>query len=189
MRRITLWLLTFILLGVAQAGAAQEIEALGGAVFSVDAGPGKPTLNFALGTIRYGISLTEPRQTGLFAGNTEVLFEAIGGAVVTGPGTVVAAGNILLRRNFGPSLWMVRPYAQLGGGGAYTDIAQDRTEVLLGSEFNFSAEAAVGVRILLNSHCSLLLEHNFLHFSNAGATSRNHGLNSIGAQAGLAFSF
>jgi len=189
MGRIALGLLGFIFLGLAQARGAGEIEVLGGAVFSIDAGPFKPTLNFAIATIRYGIILTEPRETGLFAGNTELLFEGIGGSIVTGPGSAVAAANILLRRNFGSSRWVVRPYAQIGGGGSYTDISDDRFEVLLGSRLNFSAEAAFGLSVPLGSNCSLRVEHNFVHYSNAGSTSRNHGLNSIGAQAGLAFSF
>ncbi len=166
-----------------------EFEMLGGPIFSLDSGPNKPAINFAIVSLRYGIMLTTPREGGWFAGNTEFLFEGYGGAIFTGPGNGVGALNLILRRNFLYSGATVVPYAQLGGGGVYTDVSRNKSEALLGSELNFSAEGALGLRFLLNARFSFLVEHNFVHYSNAGTTSRNHGVNSIGGQAGFALSY
>jgi hypothetical protein len=169
---------------------ATELEVLAGVICSVDSGkPSKPTVNFAQETLRFGIMLTDARRSGFFPGNTELLVEAFGGEIYTDAGTAVAAANFLLRRNFIIRDSIFVPYAQMGGGGAYSDLSRTQSQALLGSELNFSVSLGAGLRVLLSDRCSLLVEHDFEHFSNAGTTHRNHGLNSLGGQAGLAFSF
>lgn len=172
------------------AAGSREVEVLGGALFSIDAGKSsKPTVNFAQETLRFGIMLTDPRLSGWFPGNTELLIEGFGGEIFSDVGSVIAGANLFVRRNFILGASQLIPYAQIGGGGAYSDLARTESQGLLGSEFNFSLSMAIGLRVPLSRRCSLLLEHDAVHFSNAGTSHRNHGLNSLGGQAGLAFSF
>jgi hypothetical protein len=169
---------------------ASELEILGGVICSIDAGkPSKPTINFAQETVRFGLMLTAPRTIGWFPGNTELLLEAFGGEIYTDVGTAVLGANLVLRRNFLFRNSIFVPYAQAGGGGAWSDVARTEWQGILGSEWNFSLSFGLGVRVLLSDRCSLLLEHDAVHLSNAGSSDRNHGLNSLGGQIGLAYSF
>jgi hypothetical protein len=96
---------------------------------------------------------------------------------------------MLLRYNFiHPQAWVV-PYFQVGVGGAYNDIVHDDSQSLLGSEDEVLLQGGLGARFPLNKRLSLMLESDLMHLSNAGSTQRNHGLNCLGGQAGLAFSF
>ena len=122
-------------------------------------------------------------------GNAELLFEALASQVFAGPGRTIDGASVLFRFNFvHPQAWLV-PYCQLGVGGAYNDISHAESQALLGSEFQVLLQGDLGVRVLLNERTSLMLESGLLHLSNAGSTERNHGLNCLGAQAGLVFSF
>lgn len=167
-----------------------EIEVLAGAFFSVDAGqPSKPTINLASENFRFGIMLATPGESGLLAGNAELLFEGFAAEVFEGPGTVVGGVGVILRYNFVRPHAVIVPYCQIGGGGALNDISRTESQSLVGADFEFTLQGSLGLRVLLNERCSLQVESGLLHLSNGGMTDRNHGLNAPGGLAGISFSF
>jgi len=172
------------------SAGTSEFELSAGAFFSLDSGyTYRPTINFAAEKLRVGLMLYNPHGSGLLAGNTELLLEGFAGQVFAGPGTTIAGGSALLRYNFiHPRAWVV-PYFQVGVGGAYNDIVNDESQSLLGSEDQILLQAGLGARVPMNNRLSLMVESDLIHLSNGGSTQRNHGLNCLGGQAGLALSF
>jgi hypothetical protein len=172
------------------AKGATEVQVLGGAFFSIDSGlPTKPAINFALESLRFGIMLGDPGWSGFFRGNGELLVDVFGGQIFTGPGSGLAGALLMVRYNFIQEDSFAVPYCQFGGGGAYNDIASSESQSLVGSEIEFSLEAGLGVRFLLNERVSLTVEHDVLHLSNGGFARRNNGLNTLGGLLGIGVSF
>jgi hypothetical protein len=167
-----------------------EVQVLSGAFFSIDAGNStKPTTNFAFESVRCGIMLGGAGGAGFFRGNAEFLMEAVGGQVFAGPGSGFIGLDLMIRYNFVQPRARVIPYCQVGAGGAYNDIASTQTQSLVGSEYEFSLQAGLGIRFLLADRVSLMIEQNGFHLSNAGLAERNHGLNTLGGLLGVSVSF
>jgi hypothetical protein len=148
-----------------------------------------PSIDYVIDTLRLGVMLNDPHGSGLFAGNFEFLGEVFGGAIVVGPGDAIAGGTLIFRYNFiQPSARFV-PYFQLGVGGVYTDIDETKSfgQVSLPVEFNLQGTA--GLRYLLNDRWSLVGEFGYRHISNAGLHSPNVGIDSLGGNVGIGFSF
>jgi lipid A 3-O-deacylase len=137
--------------------------------------------------LRMGWMLTSPAGDGCFRGNWEFLAEVFGGAVVDGPGDVIAGLTFLLRYNFvqPDSKWV--PYFQIGVGGAYSDISDDPVQRLVGSDFSFNLQAGLGIRYMTSERMAVYLEATVRHLSNANQAERNLGLNTVGAQVGVSW--
>ena len=138
---------------------------------------------------RYGWMLTSPSGGGIFRGNLELLAELFVGGVTSGPGDIMAGASLLLRYNFVQenSKWV--PYFQIGVGGVYSDIYEDKVQRLVGQAIEFNLQGGFGLRYLINNHLAAYLEANYRHISNADTADRNNGLNSIGVQAGVSWFF
>ena len=166
-----------------------EFESLLGyfkSVGTVIPGPvGRPPLETALATFRYGLMLTDGRS-GIFFGNEELLLEAFGGPIITGPGSFLAGGTVILRHNF---IWsdhtIVVPYFQVGAGLVGSDASGDHSQFSIGTPVEFNLQSSLGVRWRLNRAWSINTEFNYRHISNAGLSSRNGGYDLLGGFIGL----
>jgi opacity protein-like surface antigen len=165
-----------------------ELQSSTGAYFSIGSG-NRPTLNYTSTAYRLGIMLHDPAGDGWLRGNSELLIQVLYGSVFDGPGDYLAGGTILWRYNFvqPDSRWV--PYFQLGVGAVFNDIHKDYSQRLIGQEWEFDVEAALGVRYFFNDRWSGNLEGGYRHISNAGLNDRNVGLNSLGATIGLGCHF
>ncbi len=158
---------------------------IGGYVSFLDDGNRRPELNTVDVTGRLGWMLYTPTGGSILRGNVEFLIEGSVGAVVTGPGDIIADIALLLRYNFvQPSAKFV-PYIQIGAGFAYCNAYTDQTQGLIGEAFEFNLQGAIGARYLFSERCGAFIEGGWRHVSNAGLASRNLGLNSLGGLVGF----
>jgi lipid A 3-O-deacylase len=159
-----------------------ELQSLAGAYFSVS---GNDTLNFSLSSYRLGRMLTQASGEGLWRGNTEFLVEAFYGNVFEGGGDNLGGASLIFRYNFiqPQARWI--PYVQAGAGFFVSDIWKDRTQALIGQEWEYQLQAAAGVRYLLGRKWALGLETGYRFVSNAGSAPRDEGLKAVGVQIGL----
>jgi Lipid A 3-O-deacylase (PagL) len=171
---------------------ANELELNGGAywTFDTDGGPRLPNTALAIGTVYYGWMLTDVRGDGFCRGNWEFLLDASGAGIFEGPGDVLVGVGIALRYNFVRPHPVVVPYVEIGGGGAYSDAANDdANQLLFGSDFLFELHAALGMRLMVSDRFAVTLKGQYLHFSNAGLGDRNHGFNGLGGALGVSCFF
>jgi len=169
---------------------AHEAEINVGAYWSLDTdGTARlPDTALALGTVSYGWMLTDVRGDGFCRGNWEFLVDAYGGGIFDGPGDVLFGLGISLRYNFVPPHPAVVPFVDIGGGGAYSDAANDDSvQAVFGSDFVFQLHAALGLRFMCSDRFAITVKCQYLHFSNAGLGDRNHGLNGLGGALGVSF--
>lgn len=167
-----------------------EVELRGGALFSfLNSGVNKPVLNYSLAAVRFGWMWNDVRYSGLFRGNSEVLFETFEGSVFKGPGNFAVGGQLIYRYNFVQPGARIIPYFQLGGGGLYNDIWHQQVQHLIGEGFEFVLHGGFGARWMINDRWALSGEGEYRHISNAGLASRNQGLNSFGGSVGLNWLF
>lgn len=147
----------------------------------------RPQINDAGGHVRLGWMLSSPSGEGFWRGNTEFLVTAYGAGIFKGPGSVLAGGSLLLRRNFVQpgSRWV--PYGQLEAGALYSDAYLDKPQRALGEAFEFQLGGGFGVRFLWSDRCTLFGEFNYRHISNAGIADRNVGTNAGGVILGLSW--
>ena len=149
----------------------------------------RPDIEWIMGSARYGWMLNNPSGSGIFRGNWEFLVGAFGDYLYDEDSYFVGA-DLNLRYNFIQPGATVIPFFQIGAGGAYGDLAtNNREQGLVGSEWNFELQAALGVRWMLSERLALVTYAQWQHFSNAGNSDRNRGLNGIGAMAGLSWFF
>ena len=144
----------------------------------------RPQINDAGGHLRLGWMLTSPSGEGFWRGNTEFLLAAQGSGVFKGPGSVLAGGSLILRRNFvqPQSRWV--PYAQLEAGALYNDAFENRIQRALGQSFEFQLGGGFGIRYVCRETWAAFLEADYRHISNAGLSSRNAGTNAVGGFLG-----
>lgn len=167
-----------------------ELELNGGAFGSIGTkGTAiRPDVGYALAELRLGIMLSDNYGDGFFRGNWEFLVEAFGGPIFSGPGDGLAGIDIFLRRNFVQPDSRVVPYIQVGGGGVYSDAADDDPiQRNIGSDFSFMLQAEIGVRYHLRPNLAINTAIEYRHISNASTSSRNQGLNSLGGHIGLSW--
>ncbi|MDB6019975.1 MAG: ompW [Pedosphaera sp.] len=162
-----------------------EATLAAGPLFSPVGSQNRPVLNYAIGAFQLGYMLTEPGHGGFFRGNFEFVPEAFGAGITKGKGNYIAGTTLWGRYNFIQRGWHVTPYAQLGAGFEFTDL--DRS--MLGQSFNFNLDAAGGLRYFIARRCSLNLEYRFQHFSNAGLSRKNVGVNAQGPVLGVSWFF
>ena len=162
----------------------RELQVLAGTFFSINHAP---DLDYAIGTIRVGWMLSTPGAAGAFRGNAEFLVEVFGGGIFKGPGDGLAGAALLLRYNFVQPDAAIVPYVQIGAGGLYSDVSEDRVQRLIGSDFEFTLQAGLGLRFFLSERCALVLEGGYRHISNANLAARNTGVDSLGASLGFSY--
>ncbi len=171
-----------------------ELSLVTGALFSpADLGNIFPrtrtNFDYTQSELRLGLMLNSPWEAGLLRGNFEALIGFGGGAVIHGPGTALANGDLFIRYNFiQPGAWIV-PYGQFGMGLVASDVARDLSQRLIGGTVEFVLQTGVGFRFLLNPQWSLDLEGVYQHISNADTADPNVGVNAFGGLAGATYSF
>jgi Lipid A 3-O-deacylase (PagL) len=166
-----------------------DFEAVSGAFFSLNSGSTRPTVNYAIEAVRFGIMLTNEGRSGVLGGNEELLLEVFGGPIFTGPGDGLGGTTIIFRHNFLPSNRSLVPFWQIGGGGVYSDLSSAQSQTLVGSRLDFNLQTGIGLRCRVNRSWSIRTEIDYRHISNAGLTTRNSGLDSLGGTLGLGFLF
>jgi len=172
------------------AFGAKEVENVMGAFFFFDTTQNqRPSIDFALDSLRLGIMLNDPWNIGPLSGNFEVLGEVFVGGVFTGPGNVLAGATLVFRYNFVQPQARVVPYLQIGAGGVYTDIPEDESRGLISLPVEFNLQAGVGTRFLVTDRWSINLEGVYRHISNAEIKKPNFGIDSVGGNLGFGFSF
>jgi hypothetical protein len=175
--------------GEPYAKGTREIEATFGAFGSFSIGPSRQTVDFGFESLRLGWMATTPQGGGWLRGNNEFLLEGFTAEILRGPGHVLAGATIIWRYNFVQTGVRLVPYLQLGGGGLYSDIYKDRSQLLAGDAFEFILHNGIGLRYALTNQWSASVEGAYRHMSNAGFSGRNQGLNSFGGTFGLICSF
>lgn len=172
------------------AFGAKEFQNVTGAFFFFDTTKNqRPSIDYALDSIRLGIMLNDPWNLGPLTGNFEVLGEVFAGPVVTGPGDVLAGATLVFRYNFVQPHTPLIPYMQIGAGGVYSDIPEDESRGLISLPVEFNLQAGVGTRYMLNDRWSIVLEGVYRHISNAEIKKPNFGIDSVGGNLGFGFSF
>jgi hypothetical protein len=148
----------------------------------------RPDMAFAIGELRAGWMLSDPRGDGLLRGNWEFVLDVFGGDIFDGPGDYLIGVEMLLRYNFVQPDSRLIPFIQIGGGGVYSDAANDDTiQHLIGTDFSFILEGEIGLRCKLNERCAISCGIDYRHISNAGLASHNAGLNALGGLIGISF--
>jgi hypothetical protein len=168
------------------------VQVMGGFIHSPISGLGPnrlPTFDVAPINVRLGLILTEPRHEGLLRGVVEGIFEVSAKPVVQGSGNIVVGPGFLLRYSFVQPECRLIPYLQVGAGIAYNDAYQDLSQTAIGQALEFTLQAGVGMRCLLNQSWSLDAEADYLHISNAHMAKRNAGINGVGGTIGFTYYF
>jgi opacity protein-like surface antigen len=172
------------------AKGATEIETLGGYFHSPAFDTHRIQLDYAVTDVRYGMILSPTLfDNTLLRGNVEFLADVFGADITKGPGNYLAGASLLFRYNLVQPGSHLVPYIQLGGGGLHSDAAQDHTQRLIGSDFEFTLQADIGLRYLITDRWSLVAEGGFQHISNADTASRNVGVNALGGRLGLGWAY
>src|SRR5678815_1543705 len=146
----------------------------------------RPDMAFAIGEVRAGWMLSNPRGEGFLRGNWECLLAAFGGGILDGPGDLLVGTEMLLRYNFVQPGSRLVPFIQFGGGGIYSDAANDDPiQHLIGSDLSFILEGEIGLRWKLNERSAIHCGLDYRHISNAGLARHNAGVNALGGLIGI----
>src|SRR5690606_4331378 len=98
--------------------------------------------------------------------------------------------DINFRYNFVQPNARFVPFIQIGAGGAYSDAASDdEVQKLIGADWSWELQAAVGFRHFLTERIALTMMIQYQHFSNADREPRNHGLDALGGLVGVSWFF
>ena len=172
-----------------QRGALDFQVTIGTEISIQNTSPGRPNIDYGLAVFRLGYMLDPVRGSDWRRGNDEVMIEAIGGPIYTGPGSALGGLCLLYRRNFVPGSGRFVPYFNFGAGGIYSDASHQRTQRALGSPFEFDLQTGLGLRYRFSPRWSLDGELSFRHLSNADIASRNYGTNALGGLLGVSYAF
>lgn len=172
------------------AKGSREFQNVTGVFYFFDRGDNDgPSIDLAVESLRLGVMLTNPRGSGFFAGNYELLGEVFGGGIFHGPGNVEAGATLIFRYNFIQPRARIVPYMQIGGGGIYTDISETKSRGLVSLPFEFNLQGSGGLRFLVGHRSAILLEAGYRHISNATIKQPNRGVDSVGGTLGFGFFF
>lgn len=167
-----------------------EFQGISGASFSPVLGASdRPTFNYAPTILRFGWMLNTPEGDSFYRGNFEALADLYTAGIFDGAGGLIIGPTALVRYNFVQPGWKFVPYIQGGAGIVYTDAYKNHGQSLIGQAFEFTPQASVGVRYMIDNNWSINLEGMFHHISNANLASRNVGVNSVGAFLGVSYLF
>jgi opacity protein-like surface antigen len=137
--------------------------------------------DFVLGSVHLGRVLSDTCCSGhWYEGNWEVYTELFGGYQVNHDGASLFGIIPFARYNFMTHTQWV-PFVEAGAGIDYTDIGLPD----LGSEFNFTLQAGIGVHRFLCRNLALTLESRFMHISNGGTASPNRAVDTPVLLVGL----
>ena len=166
-----------------------EVEGGAGYFGSFSTGGARPTINYQLEDIRVGWMYDSPRHSGWLRGNNEFLLEVFGGPVTKGPGNFLAGGSPLWRYNFvqPDARWV--PYFQMGAGALGNNIYRGRRQQEVGEGFEFALQGDIGLRYMISDQWSISAEGGYRHISDAGLSTRNEGLNSLGGLMQVSYRF
>ncbi|MES2597302.1 MAG: acyloxyacyl hydrolase [Verrucomicrobiota bacterium] len=174
------------------AKGRMELELLAGGfgTFNGHGDAEAPNMTYGMSTLRLGWMLNDPSGSGFFRGNYEILLGAFGGPIIHGPGDYLAGGEVVLRYNFVQPSATVVPFFQLGVGGAHSDAAEeDLVQKMIGADWSFQLQAALGVRWFITERWALTTAVQYQHFSNAGFNERNKGVDAVGGFLGVSYHF
>lgn len=150
----------------------------------------RPDTEWIMGSARFGWMLNDASGSGFCRGNWEFLVGVFGDYFYDGPGNYFVGADLNLRYNFVQPNATVVPFIQIGAGGAYGDWADEAPEQgLVGTDWNWELQAALGVRWMLSERLALTTYAQWQHFSNAGSSANNRGLNGVGGMVGLSWFF
>lgn len=167
-----------------------SLQLVSGALFSpVGIGPDAETFNYAQTNLRLGWMLNSPGADHPLRGNFEALLELSASGIFEGAGSVIIGPSALVRYNFVQPGWKVVPYVQAGIGVVYTDAYEDKTQDEIGQALEFTPQASIGAKILIDPNWSVDVEGMFHHISNASIADRNDGVNALGGFIGCTYSF
>lgn len=111
--------------------------------------------------------------------------ELYAGDVTSGFAHEIDGASLLARRWLRPAGEAARTYLQAGFGPLYSDAYRNRQQLQLGEALEFKSTVAFGLRVRLARDWSWFAELAYNHFSDAGLSSRNFGVNALGVNAGL----
>ena len=172
------------------AKGSKEFENVTGVFYFFDRGDNDgPSVDLAVESLRFGLMLTNPRGSAFFAGNYEFVAEIFGAPIFQGVGNVTAGATLFIRYNFIQPGGRVTPYMQIGAGAVYTDISEHESRALVSLPVEFNLQGAGGLRFVVDRDWSILVEAGYRHISNATIKLPNRGIDSVGGDLGLAFSF
>jgi hypothetical protein len=166
-----------------------EVEVGSGFFGSFSTSAPRPTINYQLNDLRLGWMYDSPRRSGWLRGNSELLLEALGGPVTKGSGSYLAGGSLIYRYNFVQPGARLIPYFQIQAGALDNDIYHRRSQREVGEAFEFILGGGPGIKYRINDQWSAAAELGYRHISDAGLSSRNEGLNSLGGQLQLTYRF
>jgi len=131
---------------------------------------------------RYGLILTRPHGPGFLRGRLEYAVEAVPAFLVvqkTNTAYGVGVNPFAFKWLMAPRS-SVMPYFEIGGGTLFTN-----TQVPEGtSRINFTTGGALGLHFLRSKY-NISTEVRFMHISNAGLATPNHGINTIQFRLGF----
>jgi Lipid A 3-O-deacylase (PagL) len=171
------------------AAGSASTEARGGAYFSTNAGPSAPRFDYVPVSVRRGWMLSGPDDYWWGRGNYECLCDLTGARATSGFGSWLAGPSLYLRFNWLEADVPVVPYVQVGAGGVLSDAYRVRTQPAIGQAFEYYLHYEVGVKCFVAPNLSVDVEGGLQHISNGGMSSRNAGVNAIGATVGLTYYF
>lgn len=172
------------------AKGAKEFENVAGVFYFFDRGDNDgPSVDLAVESLRLGVMLSNPHGSGFFAGNYEFLGEVFGGPIFQGIGNVTSGATLFIRYNFIQPRARVIPYMQIGAGGIYTDISERDSHGLVSLPVEFNLQGTGGLRFVLDRHWSILVEAGDRHISDASIKLPNRGVDTVGGDLGVGFSF
>jgi lipid A 3-O-deacylase len=174
------------------AKGIMEVETTAGGFWALNSegNSHRPDVAWAHGSLRLGWMLNDPSGSGFFRGNFEFMVGLFGGWIYDGPGDGLGGADLILRYNFVQPNASVVPFFQIGAGGMYSDMASDDgVQHLLGSDFNFALQSALGLRFFISENCAITASAQYQHFSNGGASDRNNGIEGLGGLVGVSCFF
>ena len=168
---------------------AKEFQNVTGVNYFVDRGSDRPSVDYALDSVRFGIMLCNPRGSNFLAGNFEFLTDIFAGSIFQGPGDIVAGSTIFLRYNFLQPGARIIPYLQIGAGLVYTDVSEKESGGLVSLPVEFNLQGTLGLRFMVNQRWSIVAEGECRHISNAEIQKPNFGINTVGGNLGFGLFF
>jgi len=156
----------------------------------VGIGPDTDTFNYTMHNLRLSWVLNDPKRWNHpLNGAVEAIVEVSGSGIFEGAGNYLIGPTLLLRYNFIQPDWVIVPFIQAGAGLTFTDAYEDETQRAIGQELEFTPQASLGARYLIDDHWTVDAEFIYHHISNAGLADRNLGINALGGMIGISYYF
>ena len=166
-----------------------SLQLISGSLFSSQIN-NTPVMDYWQTNLRLGYGLNQPTPAkSILRGNFEAILGLSYSEIYIGPGSYVVGLAALLRYNFVQTGSRLIPFVQGGSGIAYTDAYKDNSQDAIGQALEFTPQASLGFRYLIQENWSLDAEGMYHHISNGGMAQRNAGINAFGGFLGLTYFF